>query len=154
MSKLIASVVAAMLLQPTSNPGRERFAKYKAIEAYEIRPGILMMPTYSADGQVCEFGLEKLHYSPKMISLDSSLSRNEIDQIFEELVPSGERGPKPPGFLDQGSTTISGGGMDSNEEYKNVSIDIYGKFSPADGKNGATQEEVTATLRWKNRKCK
>lgn len=153
MSKLIASVVVAMLLLITSNPGRERFAKYKAVEAYEIRPGILMMPKYSTDGQVCEIGLEKLHYSPELIRLDSSLSRKEIDQIFDEIVPSGERGPKPTGLLDQGMTTFSGRGMVSNEEYQNVSIQIFGNFSPADGKDGATEEEVTATLTWKSRKC-
>lgn len=153
MSKLIASVVVAMLLLITSNPGRERFAKYKAVEAYEIRPGILMMPKYSTDGQICEIGLEKLHYSPEMIRLDSSLSRKDIDQIFDELVPSSERGPKPTGLLDQGMTTFSGRGMVSNEEYQNVSIQIFGNFSPAEGKDGATGEEVTATLTWKNRKC-
>jgi hypothetical protein len=154
MSKLIALSVLAMLLVPTSNPGRERFAKYKAIEAYEIRPGILVMPRYSADGQVCEIGLEKLHYSPEMIRLDSSLSRNEIDQIFEELVPSGERGPKPTNLLAQGSTIISGRGTATDEEYQNVSIEIFGNFSPADGKDGATEDQVAATLKWKNRKCR
>ena len=153
MSKLIASVVAAIILLPALNLGRERFAKYKAVEAYEIRPGILMMPRYSADGQVCEIGLEKLHYSPDMIRLDSSLSRKDIDQIFDELVPSGERGPKPTGLLDQGMTTFSGRGMVSDDEYQNVSIQIFGNLSPADGKDGATVEEVTATLTWKKRNC-
>jgi hypothetical protein len=43
--------------------------------------------------------------------------------------------------------------MDTNEEYQNVSIDIYGSYSPTDGKGGATGEEVAATLKWKNRKC-
>jgi hypothetical protein len=61
MSKLFGLVVVAMFLLPTVNPAHEKFAKYKAVEAYEIRPGILMMPRYSADGQVCEIGLEKLH---------------------------------------------------------------------------------------------
>jgi hypothetical protein len=154
MSKLIASVLAAMLFLSTSNLGREKFAKYKAVEAYEIRPGILMMPRYSADGQVCEIGLEKRHYSPEKIRLDSGLSRNDIDQIFEELVPSAERGPKPTGILEEGMTNISGRGMDSDDEYQNVSIHIFGNVSPDDGKDGATVEEVAATLTWKNRSCK
>ena len=152
MSKLICSVVAAMLLLPTSNPDREKFEKYKAIEAYEIRPGILLMPRYSADGQVCEVGLEKLHYSPEKIRLDSSLSRKEIDQIFDELVPSDERGPKPAGILEQGGTTFLGQGMVSDEEYQNISIRIYGIASPS-GKGGVIADEVAATLTWKNRMC-
>ena len=154
MSKLISLVVAAMLLLAALSPGREKFAKYKAVEAYEIRPGILVIPTYSADGQLCEIGLEKLHYSPEKIRLDSNLSSNEIDQIFEELAPGGERGPKPTGLLDQGGTVLSGRGTVTNEEYENVSIEIFGNFSPADGKDGATEDQVAATLKWKNRKCR
>jgi hypothetical protein len=142
-----------MILLPALNPGRERFAEYKRVEAYEIRPGILIMPRYSADGQVCEIGLEKLHYSAEKIRLDSSLSSKEIDQVFDELVPSSERGPRPAGILDQGMTTFSGRGMVSDDEYQNISIQIFGNLSPADGKDGATVDEVAATLTWKNRKC-
>ncbi len=154
MSKLIGLVVAVMLFLPTATPDRQRFANYQAVEAYEIRPGILMMPRYSVEGQVCEIGLEKLHYSPEKIRLDSDLSRQEISQIFEELVPSTERGPKPTSLLEQGMTTVSGRGMVSDEEYRNISIRIFGEYSPADGKDGATLDEVAATLTWKNRKCK
>jgi hypothetical protein len=113
-----------------------------------------MMPTYSPDGQVCEIGLEKLHYSPEKIRLDSDLSRQEISQIFGELVPSAKRGQKPTSLLKQGMTTVSGGGMISDEESRNVSIRIFGNYSPADGKDGATLDEVAATLTWKNRTCK
>jgi hypothetical protein len=151
MSKLISSLVAAMVLLPSANPARERFAKYKAVEAYEVRPGILMMPRYSADGQVCEIGLEKLHYSPDKIRLDPSLSPKEISQIFDELVPTDERGPKPKNVLEQGMDVMSGNGVVSDEEYQNVSIQMYASASPAD--NGTTVDEVTATLKWKNRKC-
>jgi hypothetical protein len=151
MSKLIGSV-AAVLLLAAANPAREKFAKYKAVEAYEIRPGILMMPRYSADGQVCEIGLEKLHYSPEKIRLDSSLSRKEIDEIFAELVPIAERGPKPTGLLEQGMTTQSGASMVSDEEYQNVSIQIYSAVV-SEQKDAVTADDVTATLKWKNRKC-
>ena len=151
MSKLIGSV-AVVLLLVAANPAREKFAKYKTVEAYEIRPGILMMPRYSADGQVCEIGLEKLHYSPEKIRLDSSLSRKEIDEIFDELVPGDERGPKPTGVLAQGMTNFSGQSMVSDEEYQNVSIQIYGGVTP-DGKVAVIVDEVTATLKWKNRNC-
>jgi len=151
MSKLIGSV-AAVLLLAAANPAREKFAKYKSIEAYEIRPGILMMPRYSADGQVCEIGLEKLHYSPEKIRLDSSLSRKEIDEIFDELVPSAERGPKPTGLLEQWTTNLSGASMVSDEEYQNVSIQIYSAVV-SEKKDAVTADQVTATLQWKNRKC-
>ena len=32
--------------------------------AYEIRPGVLVMPRYAQDGQVWEVGMEKRRYSP------------------------------------------------------------------------------------------
>jgi len=152
MSKLIGLGFAAALLLPSANPVNEKFAKYKAIEAYEVRPGILMMPRYSADGQVCEIGLEKRHYSADKIRLDSSLSRKEIDQIFEELVPAEERGPKitdPLGTL----ITQSGQSLTTNIDFEKVVIQIYGAASPAAGKGGITVDEVAATLKWKNRKC-
>jgi hypothetical protein len=153
MSKLISlGIAAATLLLLAAVPGHENFAKYKAVEAYEIRPGILMMPTYSADGQVCEIGLEKLHYSPEKIRLDSGLSRKDVEQIFDELVPSDQRGPKPTGLLEQGMTTQSGASMVSDEEYQNVSIQIYSNVLSQE-KDAVTADEVTATLKWKNRKC-
>jgi hypothetical protein len=152
MSKLIVSLVAAALLISAPNPDREKFKKYKAVEAYEIRPGILMMPRYSADGQVCEIGLEKLHYSPEIIRVDSSLSRQEIDQIFDELVPSAERGPKPTGIWEKGMSTFSGQVIASDEEYQNVSIRIYSNIL-SEKKHAVTADDVTATLKWKNRKC-
>jgi hypothetical protein len=153
MSKLIGSVAAAMLLLPMAYAGREKFAKYKAVEAYEIRPGILAMPRYSTDGQVCEIGLERLHYSPGEVRLDSSLSRKDIDEIFDELVPSEERGPQPKNPVEQvAGGFISGLAMVSDEEYQNVSIKIYGELSPG-GEKAATVNEVAAALKWKNRKC-
>jgi hypothetical protein len=38
MSKLIGLAFAAVLLLAAPNPAHEKFAKYKAVEAYEIRP--------------------------------------------------------------------------------------------------------------------
>jgi hypothetical protein len=150
MSKLIGLAIAAMFLLPPANPNRERFTKYKAIEAYEIRPGILMMPSYSSDGQVCEIGIEKLHYSPVMIRLGSDLSQKEIDQIFEELVPATERGLKSKDF--DGLISQSGNGLITYIDYENVTIQIYGDASP--GKHYVTTVvEVAATIKWKNRKC-
>jgi hypothetical protein len=152
MSKLIGLAFAAVLLLPFANPVREKFAKYKTIEAYEIRPGILMMPRYSSDGQVCEIGLEKLHYSPEMIRLDSSLSRKEIDQIFEELVPANERGPRSKDF---GGALITQGGhsLTTNIDFENVSIQIYSGASRASDQRGITADDVVARIIWKNRRC-
>jgi hypothetical protein len=150
MSKLIGLACTAIFLLACCPPQSDRFLKYKTIEAYEIRPGILMMPRYSADQQVCEIGLQNLHYSPGMIRLDSSLSRKEIDQIVEELVPASEKGPRAKDF--EGTLVTQGGhSLTTNTDYENVSIQIYSDASP--GQGGITVDDVLATIKWKNRKC-
>jgi hypothetical protein len=154
MSKLIFSVLGVTFLAlSTANTAHEKFSQYKAFETYEIRPGVLMIPRRSPGGQVCEIALERLHYTPDKISLDSSLSRKEIDQIFDELVPNDERGPQPKDVLKRGMTTFEGQGMVSEDEYRDVSIKIYGNTSPA-GNDGVMVDEIVATLRWKNRQCR
>jgi hypothetical protein len=133
------------------NPAHEQFAKYKAIEAYEVRPGILMMPRYSGDGQVCEIGLEKLHYSSEMIRLGSELSRKEIDEVFDELVPANEKGPRSKDFLGTLITQV-GGSLTTNIDFQNMSILIYGNAVANKGRT--TVDQVAATLKWKNRSCR
>jgi hypothetical protein len=149
MSKLIGVVLPALLLAASMNPDRERFAKYKAVEAYEVRPGLLVLPTYSADGQVCAIGLEKLHYSAEMIRLDSNLSRSELDQIFEELVPDDERSPK----LGRDLITMSGRGVTTTIDFKNVSPQITGKELSSSAQRGVVEDEIVAIIRWKLRQC-
>jgi hypothetical protein len=150
MSKLIGLACAVIVLL-AARPQSDKFARYKTIEAYEIRPGILMMPRYSADGQVCEIGIERHHYSPEIIHLDSGLSRKEIDEIVDELAPASERGPKEAGLLGE-LITIDGVGLTRSSTYENMSIEIYGKVLPAK-KHQIAAEDVAATLKWKNRKC-
>jgi hypothetical protein len=153
MSKIVGLTCAAMLLLLTAAaPQSGQFSKYKAVEAYEIRPGILMMPRYSADGQVCEIGLEKLHYSPEIIRLDSSLSRAEIDQLFNELVPADERGPRSKDF-ERDLITQEGGGITTTAVFENVTIQIFGKDLSAPHKHEIVEDDIVAIVRWKNRKC-
>jgi len=151
MSKLIGLAGTFMVLFVAMRPQSDKFPRYKAVEAYEIRPGILMIPRYAADGRVCEIGLERRHYSPEMIRLDSSLSRKEIDEIVDELAPENERGPKEGGLLGD-IASIDGGSLTTSSTYENVSVEIYSKLLPS--KNLQIAEEgVAATLTWKNRKC-
>ena len=152
MSKVIGLACMSMLLFHFASPQSSRFSGYKAVEAYEIRPGILMMPRYSNDGQVCEIGLEGRHYSPEKIRLGSNLSRKEIDQILEELVPVNERGNK---------TTAPGGGQISEAghslvaslEYENISVQIYSAVSSSK-KHEIVADDIAATIQWNNRKCR
>jgi hypothetical protein len=127
------------------------FAKYQLIEAYEVRPGILTMPRYTADNEVCEIGLERLHYSPKLIRLESGLSRAEINQAIDELVPSDERGKA---IKSNALITQSGASLITSMEYENVRIEIYGAVSPSNRKGDTTVNEVIAKITWKKRRCR
>jgi len=149
----IGLTILTMLIVLNATTTQQRFAKYRKIEAYEIRPGILIMPKYSAEGQVCEIGLEKMHYSGEKISLDSGLQRNEIDEIFDELAPTDERGPRAKDF-ESDLITQDGPSLVTIMIFEKVSIQIYGNASPAAGKGPITVNEVAATLKWKQRVCR
>ena len=129
MSKLVALALAAVLLLHFEGRQNDQFLKYKAVEAYEIRPGTLMMPRYSENGEVCEIGLERRHYSPEEIRLDSTLSREEVNQIAEELVPTNERGPKTKGVGGGDNMSMTGHGIITTSAYENVSIEIYSNIT-------------------------
>ncbi|MDP9264473.1 MAG: hypothetical protein M3O85_09160 [Acidobacteriota bacterium] len=153
MSRLIGLAFAAALLLPSANPVREQFAKYKAIEAYEIRPGILMIPSYAEDGQVCKIGLERRHYSPEVIRLDSGLSRKEIEQIVDELAPVDERGSRTTALGGRDQISEFGHGLVTSSEYENISIQIYSAVFPTSKKHEMVADDIAATIRWNNRKC-
>jgi hypothetical protein len=125
-------------------PRNEMFTKYKSVEAYEVRPGMLAFPTYDEDGMVCEIGLERRQYSREIINLDPGLSREEIDEIVDELAPPEVRGPKSDDPFDD-LMLINGPGMTTVEQYENTTVEIFTNL-----KRGAN---VVAVIQWKNRKC-
>jgi hypothetical protein len=156
MLKFAGSSLTALVMLITLNAtttSQQQFAKYRKIEAYEVRPGIIMMPKYTADGEVCEIGLERLLYSADLVRVSSNLSRGEINQILDELVPAGERGER---LTDSAYNQIvqSGNSLVTNIGYEKVSIRIYGVMSPSHRKNETTVSEHVATVKWNNRMCR
>jgi hypothetical protein len=153
MSKLGGLACIFMFVIPIANPQVVKFTKYKKVETYEVRPGILMMPRYSEDGQVCLIELQRRLYSPEQVSVSPSLLPDEIDQIINELVPAREKGPRPKNLLEQGTTDFIGSTMVTDEEYENISIRIYGEILHGSKVKHIVAEDVVATIQWKNRKC-
>jgi hypothetical protein len=151
MSRFISAASMAFLLF-SAYPQRNGFTAYRAVEAYEVQPGILAFPTYAEDGQVCEIGIERRHYSPEVIKLDPSLSREEIDKTVDDLAPAAVRGQKSDGPLND-LMVVAGGGMTTIADYENVTVQIYSGVIGVSGKE-KTVENVAAVIRWKNRKCK
>jgi hypothetical protein len=156
-ASLCAALVSVLSIPPTIPPHdapqtQQDFKKYKAVETYEVRPGILMMPRYAPNGQVCEIGLEVRHYSPDLIRHDS-LSRKDIDEIAEELAPPAERGAKLPLGADDNELMIaSGQGVTRILDYENITIQIY-EWVMQSHRNEGVVEQDAAMIRWKHRRC-
>ena len=153
MLRVFALGLAALLLLDTGMITKQQLARYRKVEAYEVRPGILMMPRYTPDDQICEIGLQRLQYSPGLILVDSSLSRQEIDQILDELVPANVRG-KPSKSPADGLITEGGQSMVTSLDFENVLIEIYGATASTGHKRATTTNEVVATVKWKKRSCR
>ena len=150
----LMTVTCAVLLLLNGWPQKDRFSKYKTVEAYEIRPGILVMPRYSDDGLVCEIGIENRHYSPEIIRLDCGLSRDVIDQVFNELVPADERGPRLKDFGGRDMIVESGHSLTTNMEYENVLIQIFGQTLSTGNRREIVEGNLVATIQWKTRRCR
>jgi hypothetical protein len=153
MSRPFGLAFIGVLMLVGTKPLRDEFSMYRPVEAYEIRPGILMMPRYSKEGEVCEIGLERLLYSPEEIRLDGGLSRREIDRILDELVPSNERGSKDPNLLRADSIDLGGNSLVETVEYQNLYAQFYASSPPSSATGVALRHNLVATMRWKNRKC-
>jgi len=133
---------------------REKLSRLKRVEAYEVLPGIVAMPRYTADGQICEIALEKLHHSAGTIRFNPTLTSAEVDKIADQLVPSEARGPKPSDPSEQGGGGISGRTMESSEEYQNISIRTYQEVVGTFGKGKMSAGDISAvTIKWKHRAC-
>ncbi len=141
-------ICVGFLLCVSANSQSDRFSHYKPVKTYEVRPGILMMPRYSKEGQVCEISLQKRLYSPDGFFSDPTLERAEINRIADELVSPTERGKAIKG---KDMIIQSGNGMAMNTEYENVSIVIYSDSSQRQGQTIA--RDIAATITWKHRTC-
>jgi len=152
MIPLKTLIFVTMFILPSSNTGSDKFSMYKPIEAYEVRPDVLMMPRYSVDGQICEIGLQKRNFSPELIRSDSELSRKELDEMFEELVPLSERGPRSKDFpLDV--ITQNGGSIVTYIVFEKVSMQVYSHEVLVSTHGKTHSQNVVAIIKWNDRKC-
>jgi hypothetical protein len=129
-------------------------AKYPAVSAYEVRPGVLMTAKYAVNGQVCEMLLQR-HYSPNQPDADTTIPAKLERELIDELAPEAERGPTTSTWLRNSFT--AGGVSHIERDFVNVLVVIDGTYwctDDSDGKancgHGGTK---VITIRWKNRTC-
>jgi hypothetical protein len=104
-----------------------------------------MMPRYSVDGQICQIVIEKDHYFSGTVDLDSTLPREVITQIVDELVPANERGPLTMNKEMSRLSVYTGNSVTSFVDYKNVSVDV--------SRPASSPGDIVAVVQWKNRTC-
>ena len=149
MTRGVGLFCAIVALVVGSNECDQRFAKYKAIDAYETGAGILILPRYSSDGQLCEVELEKQHYSGDTVDLGSALSHEKIIEVVNLIAPASERGKSTMPFGTEYLSKYDGNSFTTFADYEAVSVQIYGRSSPA-----FDAGDIAARIRWNKRVCR
>jgi hypothetical protein len=168
-SKLFA--LAFLAVSAWGQTAADLAAKYAAVSAYEVRPGILMTAKYAADGRICEMVLEPRHYqSGDGVDLEVVFPAKLEKEVIDELVPLAERGepihrwskkePKD-SWLDPDSY-MAGGMSYYKRSYENVSIEQHGYYRCHDDQNSKKTDgkldcseggDEVVVIRWTKRSC-
>lgn len=122
-------------------------ASYPRVESYEIRPGVLAMPKYADDGELCQVSIEKLHVQQSSVELGApTMSREIVLKIVDELAPPSERGRAISQIGGFDYIDVINGTVDiAAANYENVSVQIYGSTS--------VHGDVAVVLHWKRKNC-
>jgi hypothetical protein len=118
--------------------------RYRVIRSYEIRPGIVMTPKYTIDGQVCEMELEPRHQTATGITFGQALSEHLVRELVQELVPISERGKE---LESEFNTTVQGSFTSTKYPYEKITVEVYGTIRPSP--NG----DFVAIIKWYERSC-
>jgi hypothetical protein len=115
-------LLASAILAPQQSSS-EYHSLYGAsdLERFQVRPGITLTVQYGPDGLACQESIEAARplVGPRdKMAMTTLLPMNEVDQILEDVVPSGIRGAK---LRDLGGWH-SGITFESGEDYENVTI--------------------------------
>ena len=148
----IAVLVASIRSTAVAQNQRQLEQKYQKVNAYAVRPNILLTAQYASDGQVCEMVLEPGRWTEEKVVLVSTLSEDETIPVVEEMVPESERGKKlktPLGVL----SAIAGGSITTTHNYENITIDFVGS-TRSNGSHNMLVGYMVAVVKWRNRLCK
>ncbi len=151
LSRLLGLTVVGLYLLLVVGSNAQNLQQYKALEAYQVRPGILMIVKRTTNGLVCEVGLSKLSYLTEIPDRSPGFSWEALNQIADELVPSAERGPRLKGY-ERDELMIRGHVTFEFARYGNIVIEMSSSFTDDPGQIQA--EDGNGTIEWNNRKCK
>ena len=90
---LIVSSLCCALLSAQAQSANELRARYGSpLEAYEIRPHILMTVKSGDGGQICQYVVEARHTFQDKVTDESLMSDKTALELIDELVPVSLRG--------------------------------------------------------------
>jgi|ERR1019366_1910374 hypothetical protein len=123
--------------------------KYREVISYEVRPGIVMTPKYTADGQVCSMLLERRQETDTEIKLGYAISEKDVTELIDELVPKSVRGAGVyKGLAKEGPEMYIASGITRLVyTYENVSVEVLGLAKPKDG------ARLAITIYWPKTPC-
>lgn len=119
---LLLTVFVIISARPAAAPQTTQAlaAKYPVVSYYEVRPGVLMEPRYTADAQMCGFRLFAKQITPKMNNFDLRLRDKTVNAILDDLVPVAMRGQRAKDF---GVMVTVGKVTTQLNNYENVSVE-------------------------------
>jgi hypothetical protein len=150
LQKTTAIGVLAFLCLSQSAVGQtaqQLASRFRALSAYEIRPGVFMFSKFDTKGQRCEAIVEPLRQGSDSKTQHLTLSNKLADELIEEIAPVESRGAASR-FLDPDST-VAGGVYELKTNYKFVSIEKMGNFP----QNPADDTIQVIRITWTTRSC-
>jgi hypothetical protein len=141
---LIPLVGLCVAIGSQSQSSTELSTKYSVVTSYEVRPGILMTPKYSVDGQICQMSFERQRATRSRVILDSFISEESVKDIVDEVVPHSESDPVCDGPERNAIVLTVGGTTQCVHEYEKIRYNVL----------RGPHRETVVLIEWKNRDCK
>ena len=93
VSAVTVASITMMTITVLAQSASELRTKYgPPMDAYEVRPNILVTVQYTKDGEVDEYVIESRHNSRKGSSAESLISPKTAREVIDELAPVAQRG--------------------------------------------------------------
>jgi hypothetical protein len=144
---IMLSLAGAVGSQSPSDLGR----KYHTVVFFEIRPGVVMTPKFTAGGEVCQMTVQKLAETQDGNLADNFFTEPEISDLVDNLAPPSERGIEIPEGAISGhgwQGYMSGGMIEHITTYENAFVAAVGRSQP---KPPARMTLLVIT--WRKRVC-
>jgi hypothetical protein len=129
LSAFPATVIVVVFLTTlgAAQTQRQLEEKYPKVNAYLVRPNILLTARYSADGLVCEMALQPVRWTGDTVLL-FPLSEEETIRVVEEIVPESERGKRLGGLLgtDDKVSSFHGHSFTTPYTYEKITVNFAG----------------------------